>query len=203
MEKRICITCGDEKFLSDFRYRKDKNHLLKTCKECENKKSREYNHKNKEKIKTYQKQYDIDNRKKINETKTKYRLANKEKLNNCKNKLRKKRKLEDPKYKLSETVRRSIVGSIKRSGHYKNTKTIKVLGCTYSEFKIYIESKFETWMNWDNHGKYIPNGKKTWQLDHIIPISSAKTEDEIIKLNHYSNFQPLESLANIKKSNQF
>ena len=30
-----------------------------------------------------------------------------------------------------------------------------------------------------------------WELDHIIPIASAKTIEEIITLNHYSNIQPL------------
>jgi len=36
---------------------------------------------------------------------------------------------------------------------------------------------------------------------HIIPISSAKTNDDVYKLNHYSNFQPLCSYVNrfIKK----
>ena len=33
-------------------------------------------------------------------------------------------------------------------------------------------------------------------IDHIIPISTAKTEEEIIKLNHYSNLQPLCSYTN-------
>jgi len=44
-------------------------------------------------------------------------------------------------------------------------------------------------MSWDNQGKY-------WDIDHIIPVSSAKTEEEIIKLNHYTNLQPLESYYN-------
>ena len=40
--------------------------------------------------------------------------------------------------------------------------------------------------------------KYGWDLDHIIPVSSAKSEDEIIKLNHYTNFQPLDSYINRK-----
>lgn len=58
-------------------------------------------------------------------------------------------------------------------------------------------------MNWDNHGKYTGNYNETWQYDHIIPISSATTEEEIIKLNHYTNFQPLCSKKNqIDKRNK-
>jgi hypothetical protein len=51
-------------------------------------------------------------------------------------------------------------------------------------------------MNWNNHGLY--NGKSNygWDLDHIIPISSAKTEDDVYKLHHYTNLQPLDSHIN-------
>jgi hypothetical protein len=37
-------------------------------------------------------------------------------------------------------------------------------------------------MNWDNYGKY--NGKINhgWNIDHIVPVSSANTEDEVLKL---------------------
>jgi len=49
-------------------------------------------------------------------------------------------------------------------------------------------------MSWENYGD--------WHIDHIIPISSAKNNDEVYKLNHYTNFQPLWALDNMKKSNK-
>jgi len=57
-------------------------------------------------------------------------------------------------------------------------------------------------MNWDNHGLYNGELNYGWDVDHIIPISSAKTEEDIYKLNHFSNFQPLCSKVNrdIKKA---
>ena len=56
-------------------------------------------------------------------------------------------------------------------------------------------------MNWDNYGLYNGELDYGWDLDHIIPISSAKTEEDIIRLNHYTNLQPLCSKTNrdIKK----
>lgn len=33
-------------------------------------------------------------------------------------------------------------------------------------------------------------------IDHIIPISLAKNENELIKLFHYQNLQPLDSFIN-------
>ena len=39
------------------------------------------------------------------------------------------------------------------------------------------------------------------KLDHVVPLSTAKKEEDIIKLNHYTNLQPLCSKINrdIKK----
>ena len=53
-------------------------------------------------------------------------------------------------------------------------------------------------MNWDNYGNVceILEYNCSWDLDHIIPISSAKTEEEVYTLNHWSNFQPLCSKIN-------
>ena len=61
-------------------------------------------------------------------------------------------------------------------------------------------------MNWENKGNpkdKILEPNKTWDIDHIIPLSTAKTEEEVLKLNHYSNLQPLCSYYNrfIKKDN--
>jgi protein-arginine kinase activator protein McsA len=43
----------------------------------------------------------------------------------------------------------------------------------------------------------------SWDIDHITPISSAASQQEILKLNHYTNLQPLCSYTNryIKKDN--
>ena len=58
-------------------------------------------------------------------------------------------------------------------------------------------------MSWSNYGLY--NGEKNfgWDIDHIIPLSIANTEEEVIKLNHYTNLQPLCSYINrvVKKNN--
>jgi hypothetical protein len=62
---------------------------------------------------------------------------------------------------------------------------------------MHIESKWKDWMNWENYGKYKKGIKNFgWDLDHIIPTSIANTPEEIIKLNHYTNIQPLCSYIN-------
>ena len=58
-------------------------------------------------------------------------------------------------------------------------------------------------MNWENKGKYNGELYYGWDLDHIIPLSNAINEKDIVKLNHFSNLQPLCSKINrdIKKDN--
>ena len=80
-------------------------------------------------------------------------------------------------------------------GYTKEEDTKKIIGCEFEEFKIYIESQFLEGMSWDNYGD--------WHLDHKIPISWAKSEEEIYKLNHYLNFQPMWAADNLSKGNRF
>ena len=91
-------------------------------------------------------------------------------------------------------IRNSIVSK-------KSKKSQEILGCSFEDFKAYLESKFEFWMNWENYGLYNGEVNYGWDIDHIIPLSSAKLEEEIVKLNHYTNLQPLCSKVNrdIKK----
>ena len=58
-------------------------------------------------------------------------------------------------------------------------------------------------MTWENHGIYNGEINYGWDIDHIIPISFAKSEEDMLKLNHYTNLQPLCSKNNrdIKKNN--
>jgi hypothetical protein len=95
---------------------------------------------------------------------------------------------------LIDSFRTLISGSFYRKGYTKKSRTYQILGCTFEEFKLHIEKQFTIGMNWENKGK--------WHLDHIYPISLAKDEEELIRLNHYTNFQPMWAIDNIKKSNK-
>ena len=111
----------------------------------------------------------------------------------------KERRKTDPVFKLKNTISNLIRRSLKVKNVTKKNKSASILGCTIEEFKIYIESLFEPWMNWANYGPCKPELGRTWNFDHIIPSNSAKTEEEVIKLNHYTNLRPLDSVENISK----
>jgi len=170
--------------------------------------SKNYRENNKNKIHEYQKEYRENNKEKTRERSKKYVLENKEKISDyrLKNKKKyieynikwiKKKIKEDPFYKFKYRLRSLIIKSFKRgqNNFTKHNKTEEILGCDSKEFVAYISSKFTEGMSVHNHGE--------WHLDHIIPISSAKTEEDIIKLNHYTNFQPLWAKDNFKKGNKY
>lgn len=110
------------------------------------------------------------------------------------NKYVRKRMNTDSLFKMRLSIRNLIYCSMKRQGYTKSSKTYKILGCDFDTFKKHIERQFTKGMTWENHGE--------WHYDHIIPISSAQTEEEVIKLNHYTNFQPLWAEDNLRKSNK-
>jgi len=50
-------------------------------------------------------------------------------------------------------------------------------------------------MTWESYGK--------WHVDHIIPLCSAETNEEIVDLCHYTNLQPLWTDENIRKRGNY
>lgn len=154
---------------------------------------------NKEKTKAYRKQYNQENV----EKRKQYWIDNKEQLTKKHLNRVNIRYHSDPKFKLTAVIRALTQYAFKSKGFKKNSKTENLLGCSFEEFKNYIESKFEPWMNWNNHGLFTGSENDGWDIDHIIPISSAATEEEILRLSHYTNLQPLCSYTNrfVKKNN--
>ena len=164
-------------------------------KEQKKKDNAKYRAKNKAKLAEYNKQYLVE-----------YRKKNKDKINETSKEYYRNRRATDNFFRVSSNVRNLLSNSIRKMGYKKSSKTEQILGCSFDEFKLYIESKFETWMNWDNYGDpkdgiVAPN--KTWDIDHIIPLKTATCEADIIRLNHYTNLRPLCSYYNrfIKRAN--
>ena len=176
---KVCKKCNIEKPFDEFHKHPSCSNGIGTCKKCKYEMTREWIAKNQKKNHINQKNYRKSNLEKERKRKLNYYHKN----------------------KVRESLRNSIRRSFINNGFNKNNKTQKILGCSFEDFKQYIENQFEPWMNWENYGQYNGELNYGWDLDHIIPISSAKTEQEVIKLNHYTNFQPLCSKVNrdIKK----
>lgn len=103
----------------------------------------------------------------------------------------------NPLFKLSLTLRGRINTAFRCAKLEKNIKAAKsttdLLGTDFATVMKYLESKFQEGMSWENHGV------KRWHIDHIIPLASAKTKEELFSLFHYSNLQPLWAKDNHQK----
>jgi hypothetical protein len=109
--------------------------------------------------------------------------------------LRKRRKeKENDLIGFIQLIRQSVRKSFKRKGYTKRSKTYSILGENWDIVKQHFESLFKEGMTWDNHG--------LWEIDHIIPLSRAKTIDEVESLCHYTNLQPLWKKENRDKSDK-
>jgi len=105
-----------------------------------------------------------------------------------------RRKSEDPIFALTQRVRATISNSFKNKGYTKNSKTAKILGGSWETVKKHIEDQFINGMEWDRISEI--------HIDHIIPLASATTEQEVIALNHYKNLMPLWKADNLRKSDK-
>jgi len=209
-----CVGCNITKPIKDFT--KDKSSKLEAkslCKDCSNVKRYEKS-KKKEVFSANEKrcskcsiikpltEYCRDRdkfRAECKDCKKEYNKRTKDLARESSRKRARKKSKTDSLYRLSNNVRGLIHQAIKKNKNIKRKNTQTIVGCTWEEFKNHIESQFESWMNWDNYGNVCGNYPEyncSWDLDHIIPINYAKTEEEIYLLNHWSNFQPLCSKVN-------
>ena len=215
---KICNQCLEEKEFNQFYKRKDnKDGYRNNCKLCHNLITKsgtiKYQQKeeSKEKAKIHNKEYWIENKEYLTiknkekyyrnresylMSKKDYYVNNKEVIIDKNIKYYCKRKKTDDLFKFKcdivELVRRSF-----KSRHFrKNSRTEEILGISINGFRLYLESKFEHWMTWDNKGLYNGELNYGWDIDHIIPLSSAKIQEDVVKLNHYTNLQPLCSKIN-------
>ena len=97
-----------------------------------------------------------------------------------------------PQNKLSHKVRSLIRMSIKKRGYTKRSKTHEILGCDWEFFKTHIERQFVKGMDWEKMGREI-------HIDHITPMATAKTEEDVIALNHFTNLRPMWAKENMSK----
>lgn len=200
---KTCANCKEEKTFNEFGLNKRKKDghspVCKSCRSSYEKKRYELNLT--EERERARKRYS-DNPKKELERLKKYRSTIKESTKNWEknnrdhrrkylNEYSKMRKKKDPVFKLMNNMRIRINKFLSSKNLTKSSKTSKILGITGSQLKEHLEKQFSIGMSWDNYG--------LWHIDHIIPLSSCNTIDEVNQLCHYTNLQPLWANDNFVK----
>jgi hypothetical protein len=217
MGTKVCSKCKEEKNVCEFgKLKTSKDGLLYSCKKCNNKRSVDYRKNNPEKVLELtrnwtkknpewvynrHKKWREENPKKHKELKKNWYKNNphkrkeyRENYKPKKHEQRKERRESDPIFSLINNVRSRLYKYLIKLDITKKNKTFDIVGCSPLQLKEHLEKQFTNGMCWENRSE--------WHIDHIIPLSSAKTEDELYKLCHYKNLQPLWAIDNIKKGNK-
>ena len=195
METKVCKECGLEKDLSKFYKRTDTpTGYRNNCKECKLKNNHRWLKENKEKVTDIGKIWREKNKESIRERIKDWEIKNYQKLRDRKNKRAKQRRGEDIVFNLINRMRSRLRKYLKSHNITKKNKTFDIVGCSPEFLKEHLEKQFISGMTWENRNE--------WHIDHIIPLSSAKTKEELNRLCHYTNLQPLWAKDNLKKSNK-
>jgi len=215
-----CSTCKEVKDFSYFgKSKQRKDGYRPRCNPCR----KVYRDNNKEKIAETNRKYKEANRERIKERDRLYYQKNKDKFkayqeaNKERNrawwatyyqdnreyhieravKYTKERRKTDAFYDFKYRLRKNIREAIKRRGYTKKSSVLEIIGCSFEELHAHLKKTFES-----NYNKpYLEEYEV--HIDHIIPICSAKTEEEVIKLNHWTNLQYLTPEDNLKKGGSF
>ena len=201
METKVCRDCHIEKSINDFRknsrqcrkceaitkkeyYARTREHKLQYTKEYMKRNKeyyKEYRLKHKDKKKEYNKSYYKMNKKQIISDVIKYQT---ERINN------------DSVFKLKNQIRKMIYNSFYKFNHNKRKETELIVGINTECLITYLLNTYKNnyGIEWD--------GIEKVHIDHIKPLKYAKTEEDVIKLCHYTNLQLLKAKDNLEKSSK-
>jgi hypothetical protein len=208
-QTKICSCCKIEKSLNDYYEVKRKTPLVRNiktdnrkamCKQCYTARAKKWSIDNKEKRKEIAKRYDSKNVEIRKKKSAEYRKRPevKDRMNDWAraNSVRylRERRQSDPLFAFKIKTRNLIRKAFDRNGFTKRSKSNDILGCSWSEFISHMEKQFKEGMTWQNRGE--------WHIDHIIPLATATCEDDIIRLNHFTNLRPLWAEENLRKSDK-
>ena len=194
--KKVCSKCHKEKSITEF-YKRSSNlrSYCSQCKECMNNSNKKWLKDNSVKVKERTKKYRKNNKEKMKQLNKTWKNTHKEQINEYKRNYYYNNK-NDLLYVFKIRTRCLVQRAFKRKGYKKTSKTQEILGCNY---KTFIEHLLQTFK--DNYGYEWDTVEKV-HIDHIIPLSNAKTKEEVLRLNNYKNLQLLKELDNLHKSNK-
>jgi len=173
-----------------------------------NKTNKKYVEENKEKIAAYKALYYIDHKDEKKEYDEIYRKTHNSRIKEYTNEWHKNKYESDISFKLSKVISANIRGILFRNNISKNkVSCFEKLNYSVQELKIYLENKFDSWMNWHNYGLYNKNSWDdndpstwTWNIDHIIPQSDlfyiSMDDDNFKKCWALENLRPYSAKQN-------
>ena len=192
-DRKRCNVCNEDKSKDDFytytRSKTQKTNYYTKCKKCHNIRRRKIINGNPVvRIISDTKRCYVCNEEKC---RTEFYFENKEKTRissrckKCQNIRRNKRIKSNPVLRIIDHQKSRIRLICKNKGLKKTINFNKIFGIDRDGFRIYMESKFYSGITWENYSN------KMWEVDHIIELKNIQTFEDLIRLCHYTNLQPL------------
>ncbi len=190
---KICTTkeCGFHPYSEYWTDTNNEDKYDKHCKKCKTNINKKYQDNNKEKVKEISKNYRTNNKNRVIYVRNEWKNNNREKYNEMGRNYMKKRRENDPNFKLLTNLRHRMHLALKNGT--KSDRTISLIGCSIEELWDHLENKFYNGMSKETYGM--------WHIDHIKPCSLFDLSDEREQrrcFNH-KNLQPMIALENITK----
>lgn len=171
------------------------------------KRHKEYRDSHKDEMAAYKKEWYAANKDYVKRKSKEYQEAHKEQIaekhkeyyENNKAAIFEKRndkRANDAMFRLQENARGMIRGSFNRMGTRKSGRTFEIIGMCGKDFTEYLIQTYKDMygQEWD--------GVESVHIDHIIPLATAKTEEDIFRLCHYTNLQLLKATDNLRKNDR-
>tara|TARA_R100001086_G_scaffold249160_1_gene188066 strand:- start:26 stop:610 length:585 start_codon:yes stop_codon:yes gene_type:complete len=182
MQNKTCTKCKVSKSTTEFSPKdRGKYGVAAYCKKCARDIVRDRRKKSGDKINARRRELYKSNNHKILNRNAKYHAE---------------RYKNDSVFKLRRDISKQIRQALTGYRPYREgSKVYSITGLTGKELQHYLHSTFE--LNYGMPREWID--LKQVEIDHIIPISTAKSEQDIKRLNHYTNLQLLFREDNLKK----
>lgn len=157
-----------------------------------NEQARERYKENPQSFKERKDRYIASHQEQFKESNRRYKQENKQKIADYE----RNRRQKDPIHRFRSSFICLIRGYLRKKGYKGSKTTWEIVGCDFDTFLTYISNQFEEGMTLETYG----HDKGCWNIDHIVPISTAETDEDLERLNHYTNLRPMWASENYKKS---
>jgi hypothetical protein len=104
----------------------------------------------------------------------------------------KERRKTDKLFKATCDVRAKLSQALKVDRWHVGGSNELLFGTNKETLISHIEKNFKKGMTWENKG--------LWHIDHVVPLSSAKTIEQLYNLSNYMNLSPEWKDVNMAKS---
>lgn len=189
--KECCIT----KPLTEFRKKSGEHSYDACCKECRREIQRNHYADNKAAYANAGKQYRHRHSEVIRARKAEYVSKNRQATTNRQAAWARERRQRDEVFALKCRIRSMLTDCFRNGGYTKDARATEILGCDWEFLTVHIERQFVKGMAWGKMGSEI-------HIDHIVPLASARTEEDVIRLNHFTNLRPIWAKDNLSKGAQ-